>query len=132
MENNNENTGGTNWTAPSTGQGTGGQELPGAKNSFILGLIGLILSPICCCGISGAGIVLSILGLVKSGKAIAAYDANPGTYDEALYKKAKTAKTLSIIGLIVGIICFGFFIFSLIFRTSAGMMDYQRMMDRMK
>lgn len=128
MENNETN---SNWTPPAGGQG-GGNELPGAKGSFTLGLIGLILSPICCCGISGAGLVLSILGFVKSGKAIKEYEANPGNYDEAMLKKAKTAKILSTIGLIIGGICFILFLVGLAMNGVKGSMDFERMMRRMK
>jgi len=124
---NNENVN-SNWQSPNNNahQST---ELPDSKAGFILGLIGLILSPFCCCGISAIGVILSIIGLIKSGNAIKTYDANPSAYNEADYKKAKTAKILSTIGLIVGIICFIWFIISLF--INAGGMNYERMFKRM-
>lgn len=128
MENNNENTGGTNWTPPAGGQG-GAVELPDSKSAFTLGLIGLILSPFCCCGISGIGIVLSILGLMRANKALAAYDANPAGYTPESQKKAKTAKTLAMIGLIISILTFIWFIISL-FLQGSNFMDYNRMMKQ--
>lgn len=131
MENNDDNSGNTNWTPPTTGSGQFAMgELPNAKAGFTLGLIGLIVSFICCCGISLIGLVLSIIGFVKSNGAIKLYEANPSSYDEAMYKKAKTGKILSIIGIIVGGIFFIIFLISLAMNGVSSMMDYQEMMRR--
>lgn len=99
MENNNENTGGTNWTPPSTPTGVG-QELPGAIASLVTGIIGLALSLFFGCG--PVGIVLSIIAFVKGKKAVKEYEANPGGYTLSSYNQAKPGKILGIIGIIFG------------------------------
>ncbi len=102
MENNNENTGGANWTPPAGSIGGGAAELDGASASQIMGIIGLVLSLCTGCGI--VGFVLSIIAFVKGKNAVAAYEANPSGYSEKSYKQAKTGKLLGIIGLILGIV----------------------------
>ena len=134
MENNNDNTGNTNWTPPATGTGTqGGQELPNAKSGFTMGLVGLIMSFFCCCGlISIVGLVLSIMGFMKTKEAIQLYESNPGMYDEASYKKAKTGKTLALIGLIIAAVSTIWFILSYFLQLGGDMYNFDRMMRRMR
>lgn len=134
MENNNDNSGNTNWTPPSNGTGSqGGQELPNAKTSFTLGLIGLILSLFCCCvPLPAVGMVLCVLGMMKSKGAIELYESNPGTYNEATYKKAKTGKTLALIGIIVGVISIIWFILTYFFNIAGDAYNFERMMRRMR
>jgi hypothetical protein len=101
MENNNENTGSTNWTPPSGGMG-GTAELDGANASQIMGIIGLVLSLCLGCGL--VGFILSIIAFVKGKAAVAIYEANPSGYSEKSFKQAKTGKLLGLIGIILGII----------------------------
>lgn len=132
MENNNENLGNTNWTPPPTNTGGGGGELPNAKSAYTLGLVGMILSFICCCYINVIGLVLGIIGFMKSKEAISAYEANPGAYNEAMYKKAKLAKTFSTVAIIIGILLLVFNIASMVFRPFGNMYDLEEMMRKFK
>ena len=99
MENNNENSGNTSWIPPGN---TGGGELPGAKASQIMGIIGLVLSFCFGCGL--IGLILSILAFSKGKSAVATYESNPGGYLESDYKKAKTGKLLGLIGIALAVI----------------------------
>jgi hypothetical protein len=128
MENNET---GSNWTPPVGGQGAP-KELPGAKSAYTLGLVGMILSFICCCFIHLVGLVLGIIGFMKSKEAIAAYEADPTSYDEAMYKKAKMARTFSIVAMIFGIIWLIWAIVNLAFHPFGNTYDYQEMMRRYK
>lgn len=131
MENNVENTGGTNWTPPAGGQG-GSTELPGLKNAYTLSLVGMILSFICCCFIHLIGLVLGIIGFMKSKDVIAAYEANPSAYSEADYKKAKTAKTFAIVAIIFGAIWLVWTIINYTLHPFGNSYDYQEMMRKFK
>ncbi len=130
MENNTEN---TNWTPPPADMGTGGlKELPGGKSSYTLGLVGMILSFICCCFIHVVGLILGIVALMKSKEAMALYESDPSSYDETMYKKAKTAKTFAMIAIIVGALWTVWAIVNLIFHPFGNSYDYQEMMRRYK
>ncbi len=128
MENNET---GSNWTPPAGGQG-GTKELAGAKSAYTLGLVGMILSFICCCFIHMVGLVLGIIGFMKSKEAIAAYEADPSSYDEAMYKKAKLARTFSIVAMIFGIIWLVWAIVNMVFHPFGNSYDYQEMMRKFK
>ena len=131
MENNNENLGNTNWTPPTNTGGSVG-ELPSAKSAYTLGLVGMILSFICCCFIHVVGLVLGIIGFMKSKEAIAAYEANPSGYDEKSYKKAKMAKTFSIVAMIFGVLWLVWAIINYTLHPFGNTYDYQEMMRRYK
>ncbi len=130
MENNNENLGGGNFTPPAGGNQGGTKELAGAKNAYTLALVGMILSFICCCFIHLVGLVLGIIGFMKSKDAIAAYEADPGSYDEAMYKKAKLAKTFSIVAIIFGAIWLVWAIVNMAFHPFGNTYDYQELMRK--
>lgn len=127
MENNDVN---SNWEAPASNNAP--QVLPGAKNAYTLGLVGMILSFICCCFIHVVGLVLGIVGMIKSKEAISAYEANPTAYDEASYKKAKLARTFSLIAIIFGALWLVWAVVNMIFQPFGNSYDYQEMLRRMK
>ena len=106
MDDQNYGTGNTNWTPPyQTNQPTPVGSVPNSKGAFVLGIISLCVSTVCCCCYgSFAGLITSIIGLVLGNKAIRTYEENPNMYDEKSYRKAKTGKTLNIIGLIISLI----------------------------
>jgi hypothetical protein len=68
------------------------QQLPGSTASLVCGILS-----ICLCFIYGIpGLVLGIIGLVMSKKAITIHAANPSMYDGIA--NAKAGRVLSIIG----------------------------------
>ncbi len=106
MNNENYNSGNTNWTPPPPmTDPNAGPNVPNSGGAFILGIISVCVSTVCCiCYGSFAGVITSIIGLVLGNKAIRAYEENPSAYNEKSYKKAKTGRILNMIGLIVSII----------------------------
>ena len=79
--------------------------LPNSNGSFVLGIISVCISTICCCCYgSFAGLITSIIGIVLGNKAIRNYEENPGMFNDKSYKKAKTGRMLSWIGLILSIL----------------------------
>lgn len=106
MENNNENNGNTNWTAPvNSGMGP---EIPNATASLVLGIAGLFLS--LCASCAPVGFILSILAFSKGKKAANMYESNPGEYSESSFKHAKAGKIIGIIGIVLGGIIIAFFL----------------------
>jgi hypothetical protein len=132
MENNNENSGSTNWTPPNTPNFDAKKELPGAKSAYTLGIVGMILSFICCCFIHLIGLVLGIIGLMRSKEAIAAYEADPASYDEAMYKKAKLARTFSVVAIVFGALWLVWTIINYALHPFGNAYDYQELMRRYK
>lgn len=84
------------------GLGWSNKDLPDATASFVLGILGLVLSICLGCGI--VGFILSIIAMVKGNKMIKLYEASPGEYSEQSFKNAKTGKILGLIGFILGVI----------------------------
>jgi hypothetical protein len=104
MNEQNYNPNNSNWNMPSS-TGSSDQKLPNSNGSFVLGIISLCVSTVCCCCYgSFAGVVTSIIGIVLGSKAIRTYQENPGMYSEKTYKKAKSGRTMSWIGLIISVL----------------------------
>lgn len=96
-----ENTpGNSNWNQTSVGWSN--KDLPDSTASFILGIVGLVLSVCLGCGI--VGFILSILAMVKGNKMVKLYEANPGVYSNESFKNAKTGRVLGIIGFVLGVV----------------------------
>lgn len=72
------------------------EELPGAKSALTMGIIGLITT-IACCGPFGA--IFCFISLSNVKKARLLFEQNPGQYTG--FENVKTAKILSIIGLVI-------------------------------
>lgn len=124
MENNETN---SNWTPPTGGQGAGQQPVPNATGAFVLGIVSLCLNVLCCCYGEFPALICAIIGLILGGGAMKAYNENPSAYDEKSFRRAKTGRMLSIIGLIVAIVLIIVFII-LIATGSASQYNYERMM----
>lgn len=75
-------------------------QLPNASTILILGIFSIVIA--CCCPIFGfIGLVLGIVALAISPKAIELYNANPGKYTESSYKNVSAGKICAIIGVII-------------------------------
>ena len=106
MENNNLN----NQWPPYNNQGQNQPKMynnvPNSMGSFVIGIIAICV-PIVCCICYGlgplAGIALGIIGYFLGNSATRQYEANPQGYSEASYKKARTGKLLSVIGLLISL-----------------------------
>ena len=72
-------------------------ELPNATSSLVLGVLSISM---CYCW-GTVGLVLAIIGLSMSVKAVNLYNTNPGVYSEGSYKNANSGKICSIIGLVL-------------------------------
>lgn len=101
------------------------QNLPNATISLVLG----ILSIITCCCFGPLGIIIGGIGLYLANKDEALYQTNPGQYLN--YGNVKAGKTLSIIGIILGILSTAYIIFiGMTFGWDA-FMDPQLLQERM-
>lgn len=69
------------------------KDLEGAGGVLTMGIISIPF----CLGI--IGLVLAIITLVKSGKAVALYKSNPNQYTESSYKKIKAGRVCAIVSL---------------------------------
>ncbi len=75
------------------------EKLPHSQSALILG-ISSIVTACCCWGV--IGIIVGIIGLYESNKAIAIHNQNPNDFDGI--NNAQTGRTTSIIGIIIGAI----------------------------
>lgn len=90
------------------------QKLPNALISIILGITSFIG---CCCTSGFGGIVLSGIALFLAKKDEKKYLDNPENYTN--YGQVKTAKIIAIIGLVLGVITAGAYIYL----ASTGQLD---------
>ncbi|MGJ8685407.1 MAG: CCC motif membrane protein [Nonlabens sp.] len=74
---------------------------------YILSIVGIL----CCC-VYGLGTVAAIIAIVIATKELKKYDENPDLYSNG--KAMKTAKTVSIISLLISFIGLAFVIWSLV------------------
>lgn len=74
---------------------------------YILSVVGFL----CCC-VYGLGTVAAIIALVISGKELKKYQENPEMYSNG--PAMKTARTVSIVSLIISLIGLAFVIWSLL------------------
>jgi uncharacterized membrane protein len=132
MENNNENQGSTNWTPPESSTPNVGlqQPVPNSMGAFVLGIVSLVLVPICCCYGQFIALITSIIGLVLALGAIKKYNENPSLYDEKSFKRAKTGKLLSIIALVLAVLFVVLTIVLVAMGTSPD--EYKDLMDKYK
>ena len=75
------------------------EKLPHSQSALILG-ISSIVTACCCWGV--IGVIVGIIGLTESNKAIAIHNQNPNDFDGI--NNAQTGRTTSIIGIIIGAI----------------------------
>lgn len=76
--------------------------LSDAKNAQTLGVVSIVITFCTCCYGGLIAIIVGVLAMSKAKKAISDYEANPSLYSVKSYNQAKSAKTLSLIGIILG------------------------------
>jgi hypothetical protein len=82
--------------------------IPNSQGILILGIFSLVTT-FCCGGIGFVGLVLGIIAVVMSSKAIDTYERNPKAYTEGSYKNVTGGRICGIIGIVVNgaLILFG-------------------------
>ena len=75
------------------------ERLPHSQSALVLG-ISSIITACCCWGV--VGLIIGIIGLYESNKAIAIYRESPESFDGI--NNAETGRTTSIIGIVIGAI----------------------------
>lgn len=73
------------------------QILPNSTGALVLGILSLVF--MFCYALPG--LILGIIGLSLSKKAIELYESNPGMYQESGFNNAKAGKICSLIGVIL-------------------------------
>ncbi len=91
------------------------QKLPNVTTSLVLGIISFIA---CCCSMGIGGLLLSGIAFMLIRKDEKKYAENPDLYNN--YPQLKTAKTVAIIGLVLGVLALLWSIYSI---TSMGGWD---------
>jgi hypothetical protein len=74
--------------------------VPNSQGILILGIFSLVTT-FCCLGIGFVGLVLGIIAVVLSSKAIETYQQNPRAYTEASFKNVNGGRICGIIGIVV-------------------------------
>jgi hypothetical protein len=93
--------------------------VPNATAGLVLGIIGLFFSIICVYWVAAfLGLVMSIIALVISSRAVKTFNETPGLFSSASLGNAKAGKILGLIGLIVAILWFIFLALILTVATS--------------
>jgi len=73
--------------------------IPNSQAVLILGIFSLITT--CCCGGLGfVGLVLGIVAVILSSKAMDTYQRNPKAYSDASYKNLNGGRICGIIGIV--------------------------------
>ncbi|GAB4148128.1 MAG: hypothetical protein Fur0041_21840 [Bacteroidia bacterium] len=90
--------------------GGGQQDIPNATAVLVLGIISIV--------ICGLGPILGTIGLVLSSGAKRAYDSNPGMYKAASLKNLNAGRICSIIGLVLGVLVWIYYIVAFVFLAS--------------
>ena len=82
--------------------------IPNSQGILILGIFSLVTT-VCCTFIFFVGIVLGIIAVAMSGKAVEIYQQNPKAYTTASYKNVNAGRICGIIGIVLGgaILLFG-------------------------
>ncbi len=82
--------------------------IPQSQGILILGIFSLVTT-FCCGGIGFVGLVLGIIAVVMSSKALETYEQNPKAYTEGSLKNVNGGRVCGIIGIVVNgvLIIFG-------------------------
>jgi hypothetical protein len=72
--------------------------IPNSQGILILGIFSLVTS-FCCGGIGFVGLVLGIIAVAMSSKAIQLYEKDPKPYTESSFKNVNAGKVCGIIGI---------------------------------
>lgn len=102
------------------------QKLPNATAALILGILSIVTC--WCYGI--VGLILGAVGLMLANKDTKLYQQNPSLYDN--FGTVKTARILSIIGLVLGILSIAYFIWIFSVVGLDALSDPELMQERMK
>jgi hypothetical protein len=73
--------------------------VPNSQGILILGIFSLVTT-FCCGGIGFVGLVLGIIAVVMSSKAIDTYEQNPRAYTEGSFKNVNGGRICGIIGIV--------------------------------
>jgi hypothetical protein len=93
----------------------GGQmDLPNATAILVLGICSIV--GCFCYGIPG--IICGIIALIMGGKAMREYEANPNMYTISSFNNAKAGRICGIIGTILSVLTFVFWIVYIVFFAS--------------
>lgn len=101
------------------------QEVPNATIVLILGIASIVTC--CCYGLPG--LICGIIGLVLSGKGMAAYKMNPTAYTQSSYNNLNAGRICSIIGLSISVIYFIVVIFWIIIYGIAALANPEQLMN---
>jgi hypothetical protein len=74
--------------------------VPNSQAILIMGIFSLVLA-ICCAGFLFVGLVLGIVAVIMSPKALETYQQNPALYTESSYKNINAGRICGIIGIIL-------------------------------
>jgi len=74
--------------------------IPNSQGILILGIFSLVTT-FCCGGIGVVGMVLGIIAVVMSSKAIDEYEQNPQVYSQSSHKNVNAGRICGIIGIVV-------------------------------
>ncbi|MFM7595797.1 MAG: CCC motif membrane protein [Flavobacteriales bacterium] len=102
-------------------------DLPEAKTAQILGIVAIVLVFCTCCYGGFISAIIGFFAMSKANNAIAAYNASPEAYTEKSMNQAKSAKTLGLIGGILGVLALLYFVFAIIFGFANAIADMPNM-----
>jgi hypothetical protein len=86
------------------------QDVPNATAVLVLGICSIVICAL--------GPILGTIALVLSGNGKNAYALNPTAYKAASYKNLTAGRTCAIIGLILGVLVWIYYIAIIIFAAS--------------
>ena len=72
--------------------------VPNSQGVLILGIFSLVTT-VCCGGIGFVGLILGIVAVAMSAKAIQSYEQNPNAYLEGSFKNINAGRICGIIGI---------------------------------
>jgi hypothetical protein len=72
--------------------------VPNSQGILILGIFSLVTT-FCCFGIGFVGLILGIIAVAMSSKAVETYRQNPKAYTEASMRNINGGKTCGIVGI---------------------------------
>ena len=98
-------------------------DLPEVKTAQILGVVAIVLVFCTCCYGGFISAIIGFFAMSKANKAIAEYNASPDEYTAKSFNQAKSAKTLGMIGGILGILAIIYIALSLFLNIALSLSD---------
>jgi hypothetical protein len=99
------------------------KSLKEAQTAQIFGIASILLTFCTCCNGGPAALILGYIALKKAKKSIEEYEENPNFFTIKSYNQAKSAKTLSLIGICVGFLGLMYLLNGLIFGFAFDIFD---------